>query len=135
MIEDRFKFRVWDLQTKTMHEVFAIDWADGKPITCHTESKKLYQQFDHDTFVLMQSIGLKDKNGVLIFEGDIVNFEGRLIVIKWNIENKERFDGERSSTTYVGFSLGLYGLYENSFLKCEIIGNIYEQPELLKAGE
>lgn len=128
MTQDRFKFRAWHKERKAMYPVLELIDNGNVGVSIQDSGPFLLRK---NEIVLMQCTGLKDKYGVLIFEGDIVNFEGRLIVIKWNVENKEYFDGERSSKTYVGFSLGLYGLYENSFSKSEIIGNIYENPELL----
>ena len=80
---------------------------------------------------LMQYTGLKDKNGVEIYEGDLVNYDGYL--------------------GYVGFDNGVYIFYEIKPLKnydeyqielheivieeqmnTEVIGNIYENPELLE---
>ena len=67
--------------------------------------------------ILLQSTGLKDKNGKLIYEGDVLNVtvegETRIRVIEFN-EIRARFN------------LDVY-YAKNS----EIIGSIYENPELL----
>lgn len=78
---------------------------------------------------LMQSTGLKDKNGKEIFEGDIVDYKGREAVVKWH--------GSYASFIY-RFVDGLQervSEWDPLFLACyhfEIIGNIYENPELLE---
>lgn len=78
---------------------------------------------------LMQSTGLKDKNGKEIFEGDIVDYKGREAVIKWH--------GSYASFIY-RFVDGLQERVSEweplflAYLKCEVIGNIYENPELLE---
>lgn len=81
---------------------------------------------------LMQSTGLKDKNGKEIFEGDIVDYKGREAVVKWH--------GSYASFIY-RFVDGLQervSEWDPLFLACyhfEILGNIYENPELLEVEE
>lgn len=82
-----------------------------------------------DEIELMQSTGLKDKNGKEIFEGDIVDYKGREAVVKWH--------GSYASFIY-RFVDGLkerFSEWDPLFLACynfEVIGNIYENPELLE---
>jgi len=73
---------------------------------------------EHENIVLMQYTGLKDKNGKEIYEGDVVNVDGSRQIIKWLYSEWSVFD----NTGEYGYSSG----------ECEIIGNIYENPELLK---
>ena len=88
-----------------------------------------------DKYVLMQSTGLKDKNGVEIFEGDIVQYRdgeySYLGIVKRDcyqffidgIEPDDNYDFIDVSNTFDGTS------------SLEILGNIHENPELLEVAE
>lgn len=84
---------------------------------------------------LMMSIGLKDKNGKEIYEGDIVTFEvenqdqwtgGKIGEIVWMKENLSF--AIRTSKAVARFTDYL-GVYKSTM---KVIGNIYEDPNLLK---
>ena len=125
-MNDRFKFRVFDKEKqKMMYE--NSDFSDY----CKDEWWGYEEQmalaalyvFDNpEHYILMQSTGLKDKNGKLIYEGDIVkdiNIPSYFYIVVW-------FKG--------GFYLK--STISNSFLvfdttQQEVIGNIYENKELL----
>lgn len=83
--------------------------------------------------IVMQFTGLLDRNGVEIYEGDILGHttagKKKVVsdVIKWSSEPEPQEDGEFGwYATYLGYSLS------EEWNKKEIIGNIYENPELLK---
>ena len=75
----------------------------------------------------MQYTGLKDKNGKEIYEGDIVTADRLVCVVEWRgCGWKATWKGDRD---YIGGSPDL------GFRIHEIIGNIYENPELIAAQE
>ena len=83
---------------------------------------------------LMQYTGLKDKNGVEIYEGDILDWgefdaecEGERAVIEWNDKNAGWM--MQCYTIYGGEG---YSMLEYLYPDPEVIGNIYENPELLE---
>ena len=81
---------------------------------------------------LMQSTGLKDKNGKEIFEGDILDYKGRKALVRWHGSYASfiyRFVDEPHKRNTEWKPLYL------AYMKCEIIGNIYENPELLEDKE
>jgi hypothetical protein len=90
--------------------------------------------FDFDDIVLMQSTGLKDKNGKEIFEGDILEVTDKhswLEVVSYSQE-KAMFVTEEINREFKVPESPLYDLLDSTFLKFKVIGNIYEDPELLE---
>lgn len=81
---------------------------------------------------LGQSTGLKDKNGKEVFEGDVVDCKGRKAIIEWHGSFASfiyRFIDESQERKTKWDPLFL------AYLKFEVIGNIYENPELLEEGK
>lgn len=121
-------FRAWLKEEKEMIDVDEIHWSDGQldfigdGITFKCKS---------DDLVLMQSTGLKDKNGKEIFEGDVAYNGFRKTIVNYGKQTKEEEFGVISE--YVGFNLTLACGYPEAVpMNYEIIGNIYENPELLE---
>ena len=127
------KFRVWNTETNKMivnvkeMGVFALQsiYSIDEFLVIPTNEK----------YPLMQYTGLKDKNGVDIYEGDIcrcwggAEFNGyyeynKIYEVKW----------QGSGFEMVIDDCGYGWNYSSGFEYIEVIGNIYENPELLKEG-
>ena len=128
-------FRAWDSLTNKMFPVEIIDYSVRSVYI--GESNGLSGERDFDDIELMQFTGLKDKNGKEIFEGDIVRYKlGRNIFTEVVVYDKDSagFGVVDNDVDGIIFSFG--ELWEDIELhNLEIIGNKYENPELLGEGE
>lgn len=91
--------------------------------------------FDIDPETIGQFTGLYDCNGKEIYEGDILKWEkdGLMYVVKFRDGMFYASVEECNEGIFGGFPL--HALTEHEDRKCEIVGNIYDNPELLKGGE
>lgn len=118
------KFRAWDKKLKKMFEVSFIDF-DTKLIGLNIDLEIII--FDFDDVNLMQSTGLFDKNGKEIFEGDIVKMAKDVYSDLTYYEIvRHRGGAYRLESNQHGCELWLRRT------NCEVIGNIYENQELLE---
>ena len=132
------KFRAWDSAKKEMFkDTFAIT-ESGQVVVVEQESVASspdYVFVDH--LVIMQSTGLKDKNDKEIFEGDIVKrYRSPFFKAKWEYQIETVIKEEASLLLGREFGKNFGTIPFNSpFAKSvllEVIGNIYENPELLE---
>lgn len=87
-----------------------------------------------NTCTVGQFTGLYDKDGKEIYEGDILKWsKGRLYVVKFWEGMFYASVEECNDGILGGFPLHRLTEYEDG--KCEIVGNIFDNPELLKGGE
>ena len=133
-MSDRFLFRAWHKKYKTLYEVLHLHksdieglWVTVRGRNC-IEHKDINIQIQPKDFVIMQCTGLKDKNGKLIYEGDILHaFNLYVYIVIFidgcfcvrNIESDSKWDEE------------LYICAAHT----TVVGNIYENPELFESED
>lgn len=127
------KFRAWHKTWEEMGKVKRIRFDDdGNATTVLFMGKDLGTNEKIDEFELMQSTGLKDKNGKEIFEKDILDYNGRKVIVKWRGSYASfiyEFVDELQNRTTEWQPLYL------SYYHFEIIGNSLENPELLEVDQ
>lgn len=119
------KFRAWDKETQSLRCVLVIDWLND---LLDLDSGLIERQFDE--VELMQSTGLKDKNGVEIFEGDIVVNQYANVGYVAYLQQEAGFVVVKKKSDY---RLGhrITGESYDVATNHEVIGNIHSNPELL----
>lgn len=114
----QIKFRVWGCVTKNMLNYDEIS---------HWSLKSLNVEMDYNINKLMQSTGLKDRDGVEIYEGDVLGSPGGFPVPARTIVKFDQKNGKFISTAITGS----YIINAGAFREMAVVGNIYENPELL----
>ena len=127
------KFRAWDKEFKEMVQVNALV-LDEQVIKATYKNGNIVKD-DVKEYELMQSTGLFDKNGKEIFEGDILGIETDEGILNVNVfwDDKHAlfmFESEIHNEKEL-----LAELVEDNTYPFEIIGNIYENKELLEEKE
>lgn len=173
-MQDRFKFRVWHKKRQKMYDVLHLhtatwenggEWVTAKGFNIITQ-QDIHIQIESKDGILMQCTGLKDKNGKLIYEGDIVKdltYSGNVKYVcafvpifgglglisgqdlkdynfckenwkSYTTNTKVRNLDNRFKLANQGNKLYCFSMVELRITNFEILGNIYENPELLKIG-
>lgn len=128
------RYKAWDSWRKRMSVVDRI-YIDTKGVRLYDDFGEYWRDFSN--VELMSSTGLKDKNGKEIFEGDIITNGTEIVDVKSHqtlgfytvVNGEERFFG--SNTSIKDFENDV----EEFSSVTEIIGNVYENPELLEVTE
>lgn len=146
-MNDSFKYKVFDIDDKKLHDVILINY-ENNSVEWYNEADKKRSAFI-DEVPLVQCTGLKDKNSKLIFEGDLLRYpakdkdeETNFVICEVFFHNNDCCD------THTGFQMNRfhfkgnlcgiinygrkYNFIPKNVEKMEVIGNIYENPELLK---
>ena len=136
------KFRAWDKKTETIQEIESISFKEKKLVIDQKSVTWFNSDYtkNFDEVELMQSTGVKDKNGVEIFEGDIVlvsvrngfdYLDNKVCIVKNSIDYSGLVCASvDEDLEYQIFNTELFEKYTY-----EVIGNIYENSELLEDSD
>lgn len=112
------KFRAWDKKEKRMVQVHQINWEDIDHISISFDS---CWHCDIKDYILMQYTGLKDRKGKECCEGDLIRQGQSIKKIEWD----QRF----CRFGFIAITDQTTDDYQQKDF--EVIGNIYENPELI----
>jgi len=139
----KVKFRIWDKIEKKMYypQDFDEKWVIQLGGTVGKFNGKTYNTYT-DECVVMLYVGGRDKNGREIYEGDIVrefnqNYNGKDFVLH-DTETKYYYmlvKWEEGGFIAEGRGYETINLRYTDFDEVEVVGNIYENPELLEGEE
>ena len=144
------KFRVWDDHYKYMNYKVIVGtygewekvkddenytacsmWIEPEKVDYKCEAHWSHFEPYHKDIKLMQYTGLKDKNGKEIYEGDILKVEKVDLAYIYYDEDRMAWGIKEINEFYFDSPL----LSENVSLELEVIGNIYDNPNLLEKGK
>lgn len=133
-MNDRFRLRAWNKEEKELYYDVEGQYDNGCNGMGTMDHQCLTDLLEDDRYIVEQCTGLKDKNGRLIYEGDIVKVTGDCLTIP------EYLEGKLAKVVWEINGFCLYFPHEDNsyFSECwdyEVIGNIHENPELLEEGK
>jgi len=142
---NKIQFRAWYPEKQKMYEVAKVDmWGDPDQAVCDLASndEELFDIYLNEVET-MQYIGIKDKYGREICEGDIIQtyfsfkpgdagygVSQKPFVVKWE-QGRTGFRAYKPNAKALHL-LDVIDFFDMQSKLYEIIGNIYENPELLK---
>ena len=122
------KFRAWVKSEKIMSNVYAIYLGEYAEVRL----KGGYDMLDlHEDVELMQYTGIKDSNGVEIYEGDIVKIP-QVKGFPYDRDCKIKYISGGFYCAPIGSTVGCYLCEINNLRAITLKGNIFENPELLE---
>ena len=124
------KFRAWNKERQKILDVFDINFRTPAAVQILDENYVLYDEL-FDCVELMQFTGMQDKNGMQIYEGDVVSDHVGIGVVEYS---------EKRASFRVNYGDGLCKWFIDYNLKgelelIEVIGNIHQHAHLLEQNK
>ncbi|EMF0378194.1 hypothetical protein FK425_RS14045 [Enterococcus hirae] len=125
--------KFWDKRQNVMRDVAVLHFTKSGKVNSieYWKTPSELKSYHVRNIELMQSTGLKDKNGVEIFEGDIVLANDVKKIVTFGEQEHEEDFGDL--IYYIGFNVYTKMGYSSVIpVEYEVIGNIWENSELLE---
>ncbi|AVP40403.1 hypothetical protein HOS99_gp166 [Staphylococcus phage phiSA_BS1] len=132
---ENLKFRAWDKKHNEMIRVISINFDEKfiRGLTAVESNLDMESSYNFEDIELMQSTGLKDKDGVEIFEGDIVEEPYNCSAFRNNtLRSIEMYNGAWVARDVKEPVLGEIAIITTILRGAKVIGNIYENEDLLE---
>lgn len=132
-MQDRFRFKVYYKPHNKVYNVICLNCERQKEIIIEYNGSTALVEWEN--CVILQSTGLRDRDGKLIYEDDIIEFTDNVTIngSKTHIAKVEH-NKEFNAYMYHAECMGWYTINpsQNKRFKVKVIGNVYANPELLK---
>lgn len=124
-----FKFKAFNRKTKRMLNLYDIT-----PLALDIECDGVFIPFE-DHIEIIQYTGMKDCDGVEIYEGYILNNNDDILLCPWLISFRDGCYGVQNISINKKLSNWFFRISKDDVSSRRIIGNIYENPELTEVED
>lgn len=132
-MQNRFRFKVYYKPHNKVYNVICLNCDRQKEIIIEYNGSTALVEWEN--CVILQSTGLRDRDGKLIYEGDIIEFTDNVTIngSKTHVAKVEH-NKEFNAYMYHAECMGWYTINpsQNKRFKVKVIGNVYANPELLE---
>lgn len=132
-MQNRFRFKVYYKPHNKVYNVICLNCERQEEIIIEYNGSTALVEWEN--CVILQSTGLSDENGKLIYEDDIIEFTDNVTIngSKTHVAKVEH-NKEFNAYMYHAECTGWYTINpsQNKRFKVKVIGNVYEHPELLE---